>query len=769
MSLSNIQNQGVPIGNLSQPKKQKTTKRVADIILNKNHAAYTGPDSIGIIFFTDEKTQEHTNDTTTLPRAKPLSLNNFTTPLIGELVNITQSTSNDYYPDLGGNPNLTSNYYSPTINVWNNAGSNAVPLDKRTGKGNKKDKTRQSSPNFEFEKEFRTSGAQEVASKMCGNYLRNLGYPSGRNDPNAPIYKLFQDNNNGDFILRLEDSEENKAKLGSYYKENPNQSNLNLTEGGTVNQGKNGQRISFSANDKAHQGPGSGLGGLEQNRAMVLSLGDGETENINNDDGTIHLATNQKVNIKTSSNLIASLHSKYIPHVEPLEQIEKKPAIAIPTTNPTPELQVQDLFSGLGGTVEEATPIIISSASVDPFSDPVFDALDEAIEEGHISEEEFEDFEVSGTVHDPITESPDNEEPTSSPVIPEEDETTKIQEHPDWNRTNIISNLDPDTTGNKIWRKKNYHWFGLKSPSKRPESSTQPFDSTHAGRKKRNAKNGIYHMNQEATEQWLAGNFDKGVYSNQKGNLYILRPPTKIFTMKKSTRDITHICIHCTAGWHFRTPAHSAKGFFSRYIEPDKEGLYRHDNRYWSTVGYHWMILEDGSAVRMLDDKQVSNGVKGLNSKAININWIGGLFAGSKSKSKEGGVDKHTASKRQYSFGSKNLEGTSYQTSQRCENQKKNNTPTKAQALSLYKLLKAYIDTYPNIKIMGHNQMSTKICPLFHVPTFVREVGLPHSNTDDDLPVKDSKGRSNKPHNEYLDIPNNYFIENAKFLAASIL
>ena len=58
MSLSNIQNQGAPIGNLNQPKKQKTTKRVADIILNKNHAAYTGPDSIGIIFFTDEKTKE---------------------------------------------------------------------------------------------------------------------------------------------------------------------------------------------------------------------------------------------------------------------------------------------------------------------------------------------------------------------------------------------------------------------------------------------------------------------------------------------------------------------------------------------------------------------------------------------------------------------------------------------------------------------------------------------------------------------------------------
>ena len=74
MSLSNQQNQGGPIGNPGLPKTQKTTKRVADIILNKDHAAYTGPDSIGIIFFTDEKTKEFTNDTTSLPRAKPSNL-----------------------------------------------------------------------------------------------------------------------------------------------------------------------------------------------------------------------------------------------------------------------------------------------------------------------------------------------------------------------------------------------------------------------------------------------------------------------------------------------------------------------------------------------------------------------------------------------------------------------------------------------------------------------------------------------------------------------
>jgi hypothetical protein len=412
MSLSNQQNQGGPIGNPGLPKTQKTTKRVADIILNKDHAAYTGPDSIGIIFFTDEKTKEFTNDTTSLPRAKPSNLNNFTTPLIGELVNVIQSTSDDYYPDLGGNSNFTSNYYTAAINIHNNAGSNAIPLDTKAKEENK---TRQSSPNFEFQKEFRTSGSQNVAVKMLSNYLRTLGL-DGRSDPRSPIYTLFRDPG-GDYILRLDDSKDNKAKLGTYYRENPNQKNLNLTEGGTVNQGKSGQRISFSANDKANV---SDL--LEQNRAMVLSLGDGEAEDINDDDGTIHLATNRKVNIKTSSNLIASLHSEYKPYVEPLKEIEKEPVVVTPTTNPTPTLQVENHFAGIGTSVKEVTSTTVAEVDIeDPFiTDPVFAALDEAIEEGILSEQTPEEYEFDQPSVIYITEESQPELPTqpSNPSDP---------------------------------------------------------------------------------------------------------------------------------------------------------------------------------------------------------------------------------------------------------------------------------------------------------------------------------------------------------------
>ena len=277
MSLNNTPNPGVSVGSSGTSKSPKLIKRVADIILDSTHIAYSSPDDLLTIFFTDEKTKEFTNDTTTLPRAKPLNLNNYTAPLIGELVPIESGVSNDYYADIGGNPNLTTNYYGPALNVHSNAGSNALP-NETTQKTTQKRKTSQREPNFEFQKEFRTSGSQDVAVKMLNNYLRTLGL-GGRSDPRSPVYTLFQDAE-GDYILRLDDSKDNKVKLGNYYKENPKQKNLNLTEGGTVNQGKAGQRISYAANNKPNTGDL-----LEHNRAMVLSLGDGDTENINNDDG----------------------------------------------------------------------------------------------------------------------------------------------------------------------------------------------------------------------------------------------------------------------------------------------------------------------------------------------------------------------------------------------------------------------------------------------------------------------------------------------------
>ena len=77
MSLNNIKNPGNPVSFSGSPKSQKTTKRVADIILNSEHPLYDGPHSIGTIFFTDEKIGEKTINPSNLPTAKPLNINNY--------------------------------------------------------------------------------------------------------------------------------------------------------------------------------------------------------------------------------------------------------------------------------------------------------------------------------------------------------------------------------------------------------------------------------------------------------------------------------------------------------------------------------------------------------------------------------------------------------------------------------------------------------------------------------------------------------------------
>ena len=44
------------------------------------------------------------------------------------------------------------------------------------------------------------------------------------------------------------------------------------------------------------------------------------------------------------------------------------------------------------------------------------------------------------------------------------------------------------------------------------------------------------------------------------------------------------------------------------------------------------------------------------------------------------------------------------------------------------KLVKKYVETYPNIEVLGHNQIANKPCPWFNVPYFCRRLKIPNSN-----------------------------------------
>lgn len=75
-------------------------------------------------------------------------------------------------------------------------------------------------------------------------------------------------------------------------------------------------------------------------------------------------------------------------------------------------------------------------------------------------------------------------------------------------------------------------------------------------------------------------------------------------------RKIERIFVHCTA---------------SSQEWGVKELLAEFKARKWNNPGYHKIITTDGVVHQLLDLKDVSNGVYGYNSTAINVAYVGGI------------------------------------------------------------------------------------------------------------------------------------------------
>ena len=116
-------------------------------------------------------------------------------------------------------------------------------------------------------------------------------------------------------------------------------------------------------------------------------------------------------------------------------------------------------------------------------------------------------------------------------------------------------------------------------------------------------------------------------------------------------RTIKRIFVHCTAS-HQTATVNDIKSEFRR--------------KGWKNPGYHYIVDPGGAIHQLLYDDKVSNGVRGYNSTAINVAYIGGIDAEGK------GTDNRT------------------------EPQKK----------ALVKLLKLLRSRYPNAEILGHRDIS---------------------------------------------------------------
>lgn len=75
-------------------------------------------------------------------------------------------------------------------------------------------------------------------------------------------------------------------------------------------------------------------------------------------------------------------------------------------------------------------------------------------------------------------------------------------------------------------------------------------------------------------------------------------------------RQIKRIFVHCTASSQ-KWGAAELRAEFRR--------------KGWTHPGYHYIITAAGKIERMLSEDQVSNGVQGYNSTAINVAYVGGI------------------------------------------------------------------------------------------------------------------------------------------------
>ncbi|MGW9332732.1 N-acetylmuramoyl-L-alanine amidase [Bosea sp. NPDC055594] len=133
---------------------------------------------------------------------------------------------------------------------------------------------------------------------------------------------------------------------------------------------------------------------------------------------------------------------------------------------------------------------------------------------------------------------------------------------------------------------------------------------------------------------------------------------------KPTTRRIEEIIVHCTATPEGRpVSVNTIRGW--------------HIGQGWRDIGYHWVVLLDGTIAPGRPESQVGSHVAGHNSGTLGVVYVGGVGADGKTPK---------------------------------------DTRTPAQKTALLELCRALIQRYPAIrKVTGHNQYSSKACPSFDV------------------------------------------------------
>lgn len=148
------------------------------------------------------------------------------------------------------------------------------------------------------------------------------------------------------------------------------------------------------------------------------------------------------------------------------------------------------------------------------------------------------------------------------------------------------------------------------------------------------------------------------------------------------------LVIHCTA-----TPGGrevTAADIRRWHLSPPPAG------RGWHQVGYTELVHLDGRVERLVqnnedsqvDPWEVTNGATGFNQIARHIVYAGGIGVGGKPS----------------------------------------DTRTPAQKDALRSYVHSFLQSHPQCKVAGHNQLAPKACPSFDVPQWLRSIGVNPQN-----------------------------------------
>jgi len=335
----NIQNTGVSTSTSSTGGTRSNVVRVFDIVLDASHSIFEdggvsyNPTLIGMIFYGNKDLDVTSTNPLSLPRALPI-LGSQKLPLKHELVNIETGPSPDIYPDIGGSNAFNYVYYGDVIPVHGNAVHNALP-----------------SP-----KDLASTTPTSEDAVLASNGTQNQSQPKEIILDDTGNFKPKDDVKNlqpfaGDVILQGRAGQ--TCRLGTTNKEGAN----NWSDGDTFGDGLMIWRVGQSK---------------DQQGSTVV-------EDINGDDSSIYMLSNQKLNnIKLTSTNFMSVLATYVEPIAPTIQLTVAPPPPQPTVPKEPTINIQDPDP----VAETSPPPVTSSFSEAELEDPVFAALAEAVDEG---------------------------------------------------------------------------------------------------------------------------------------------------------------------------------------------------------------------------------------------------------------------------------------------------------------------------------------------------------------------------------------------------